>query len=109
MYTKKLIKLLIWGVLGFALGFALYVSQDGLKDGLGLPILAGWVVGGIPYGWQVSKRVVPTVVSTSLPITFILLAFRFVIAAFTGMFATPVEITRCIIYNIRENRETRGV
>ena len=107
MYTKKLVKLLILGAISFTVGVALYLSMAGQSADLSSALLFGWLFGSIPYGWKLSGRVVPTLISINLPIMFILFICRFLIAAVTGWIAMPIAIIRCTIGAIREKKDNR--
>lgn len=108
MYTKKLIKLLIWGAVGFLLGMGFCGAME-LGSEFGELIMCGWLLSSIPYGWNLSTRVVPTVIAFSLPIMFLLFAARVLIAAITGWIVMPISIINCIIHIVREKREIEGV
>lgn len=108
MYTKKLIKLLILGAISFAVGVALYLSMEGQSADLWSALLFGWFFGGIPYAWKLSGQVVPKLISTNLPLIFILFMFRFLIAAITGWIVMLIAIIRCANGAIREKKIAGG-
>lgn len=96
MSAKENIKKLIRkGIIGIAIGL-IVVSSLGdrtfLSYALGVACFTG-----VPYGWELSGRVITFGVVGSLPIMIIFYMLRLVVALLVGWIAYPIALIRAIL------------
>jgi len=97
MYKEKLRSLVIKGLLGFALGviFAFIRSPE---LGLGFALLIGLLFAGLPYGWQLSGKIVGDLfVIGNIGIMLIAFVLRAMLALITGLIAFPIVLVSTFI------------
>lgn len=97
MNTRKeeLKKLIIKGLIGVVVGVVLAISS-GDKDWWGV-LLFTIFFAGVPYGWQLSGKVITFGVVGSLPVMIIFYMLRLVVAMVTGWVAYPIALIRAIV------------
>ena len=97
MNTRKeeLKRLIIKGLIGVAVGVVLAISS-GDKDWWGVLLFAIFFA-GVPYGWQLSGKVITFGVVGSLPVMIIFYMLRLVVAMVTGWVAYPIALIRAIV------------
>lgn len=97
MNTRKeeLKKLIIKGLVGMAVGVAIGLSTGGGE--LWSVLLFIICFTGVPYGWQLSGKVITFGVVGSLPIMIIFYMLRLVLALLVGWIAYPIALIRAII------------
>jgi len=103
-YKEKLKKHIVLGIAGFVAGtlFALFRSPD---FGWGA-CLIGFFFAGVPYGWQLSKRVVSGIVVGHVGVMLIAFAIRVIIAIMIGWVAYPIALVYYIVKAKHENQTT---
>lgn len=96
MNTRKeeLKKLIIKGLIGVVVGVILATST-GDKEWWGVLLFAIFFA-GVPYGWQLSGKVITFGVVGSLPAMIIFYMLRLVVAMVTGWVAYPIALIRAI-------------
>lgn len=96
MNTRKeeLKKLIIKGLIGVVVGVILATSS-GDKEWWGVLLFAIFFA-GVPYGWQLSGKVITFGVVGSLPVMIIFYMLRLVVAMVTGWIAYPIALIRAI-------------
>ena len=97
MNTRKeeLKKLIIKGLIGVVVGVVLATST-GDREWWGVLIFAIFFA-GVPYGWQLSGKVITFGVVGSLPAMIIFYMLRLVVAMVTGWIAYPIALIRAIV------------
>lgn len=97
MNTRKeeLKKLIIKGLIGVVVGVVLATSS-GDKDWWGVLLFAIFFA-GVPYGWQLSGKVITFGVAGNLPVMIIFYVLRLVVAMVTGWVAYPIALIRAIV------------
>lgn len=109
MNTRKeeLKKLIIKGLIGVAVGVVLATS-NGDKDWWGVLLFAIFFA-GVPYGWQLSGKVITFGVVGSLPVMIIFYMLRLVVAMVTGWIAYPIALIRAAVrLRAPEEAEAQG-
>ena len=91
---EELKRLVIKGLLGVVLGIVLATSTG--DKGLWGILLFAVFFAGVPYGWQISGRIINFGVVGSLPVMFIFYMLRLVVAMVTGWVAYPIALIRTI-------------
>lgn len=96
MSAKENIKKLIRkGIIGIVIGLIVVSS---LSDRTFLSYVLGVVCfTGVPYGWELSGRVITFGVVGSLPIMIIFYMLRLVVALLVGWVAYPIALIRAIL------------
>ena len=97
MNTRKeeLKKLIIKGLIGVVVGVILATST-GDKEWWGVLLFAIFFA-GVPYGWQLSGKVITFGVVGSLPVMIIFYMLRLVVAMVTGWVAYPIALIRAVV------------
>lgn len=97
MNTRKeeLKKLIIKGLIGVVVGVILATST-GDKEWWGVLLFAIFFA-GVPYGWQLSGKVIIFGVVGSLPVMIIFYMLRLVVAMVTGWVAYPIALIRAVV------------
>lgn len=97
MNTRKeeLKKLIIKGLIGVVVGVVLATST-GDKEWWGVLLFAIFFA-GVPYGWQLSGKVITFGVAGSLPVMIIFYMLRLVVAMVTGWVAYPIALIRAVV------------
>ena len=97
MNTRKeeLKKLIIKGLIGVVVGVILATST-GDKEWWGVLLFAIFFA-GVPYGWQLSGKVIIFGVVGSLPVMIIFYMLRLVVAMVTGWIAYPIALIRAAV------------
>ncbi len=97
MNTRKeeLKKLIIKGLIGVVVGVILATST-GDKGWWGVLLFAIFFA-GVPYGWQLSGKVITFGVVGSLPVMIIFYMLRLVVAMVTGWVAYPIALIRAVV------------
>ena len=97
MNTRKeeLKKLIIKGLIGVVVGVILATSS-GNKEWWGV-LLFAFFFAGVPYGWQLSGKVITFGVVGSLPVIIIFYMLRLVVAMVTGWVAYPIALIRAVV------------
>lgn len=109
MNTRKeeLKKLIIKGLIGVVVGVILATST-GDKEWWGVLLFAIFFA-GVPYGWQLSGKVITFGVVGSLPVMIIFYMLRLVVAMVTGWVAYPIALTRAVVrLRAPEEAEAQG-
>lgn len=92
---EELKKLIIKGLIGVVVGVILATST-GDKEWWGVLLFAIFFA-GVPYGWQLSGKVITFGVVGSLPVMIIFYMLRLVVAMVTGWVAYPIALIRAIV------------
>lgn len=92
---EELKKLIIKGLIGVVVGVVLATST-GDREWWGVLIFAIFFA-GVPYGWQLSGKVITFGVVGSLPAMIIFYMLRLVVAMVTGWIAYPIALIRAIV------------
>lgn len=92
---EELKKLIIKGLIGVVVGVVLATST-GDREWWGILIFAIFFA-GVPYGWQLSGKVITFGVVGSLPVMIIFYMLRLVVAMVTGWIAYPIALIRAIV------------
>lgn len=104
MYNGELKKLIIKGVIGFALGFIFtlcYMPEAGALGYCGIGIFTA----GLPYGWELSGRIIGgKLVLGHIVIMLFAFVLRFVVAMLVGWVAYPIALVHCIV-KFRKNEK----
>lgn len=97
MNTRKeeLKKLIIKGLIGVVVGVILATSS-GDKEWWSVLLFAIFFA-GVPYGWQLSGKVITFGVAGSLPVMIIFYVLRLVVVMVTGWVAYPIALIRAIV------------
>lgn len=97
MNTRKeeLKKLIIKGLIGVVVGVIL-ATGSGDKEWWGALLFAIFFA-GVPYGWQLSGKVITFGVVGSLPVMIIFYMLRLVVAMVTGWVAYPIALIRAVV------------
>lgn len=97
MNTRKeeLKKLIIKGLIGVVAAVILATSS-GDKEWWGVLLFAIFFA-GVPYGWQLSGKVITFGVVGSLPVMIIFYMLRLVVAMVTGWVAYPIALIRAVV------------
>lgn len=102
MYKEVLRKLIIKGAIGFIGGFLFAICSSPEMGILGA-LMIGFLLAGVPYGWELSGRVVGGwMVIGHIAIMAIAFIIRGVIAVLTGWIAYPIAL---IYYGIKAKHE----
>ena len=97
MYKEELRKLIIKGVIGFAIGF-IFTFCTSPDFGFGGACIIGFFFAGLPYGWQLSGKVVGGwIVIGHIVIMLFAFALRLMIAIMTGWIAYPIALVYYIV------------
>ena len=107
MNTRKeeLKKLIIKGLIGVVVGVILATST-GDREWWGVLIFAIFFA-GVPYGWQLSGKVITFGVVGSLPVMIIFYMLRLVVAMVTGWIAYPIALIQAVV-RLRVPEETEA-
>ena len=100
-YKEKSKKLLIKGIIGFAIGFlfTLFTSPEFGFFGF---CAIGIFMAGLPYGWELSGRLIGSwFVVGHIAIMLIAFMLRFVIAMLSGWITYPIALT----YNLMKSQK----
>lgn len=92
---EELKKLIIKGLIGVVVGVVLATST-GDKEWWGVLLFAIFFA-GVPYGWQLSGKVITFGVVGSLPVMIIFYMLRLVVAMVTGWVAYPIALIRAVV------------
>lgn len=92
---EELKKLIIKGLIGVVVGVILATST-GDKEWWGVLLFAIFFA-GVPYGWQLSGKVITFGVVGSLPVMIIFYMLRLVVAMVTGWVAYPIALIRAVV------------
>lgn len=104
MYREELKKMLLKGLLGFVIGVVAAASMGPESGKVVGCLLLGLYFAGLPYGWQLSGKVIGGWVIGSVPIMAVAFAVRLIISVLVGCFAYPVALVYYIIQAMREAR-----
>lgn len=98
MNTRKeeLKKLIIKGLIGVVVGVVLATST-GDREWWGVLLFAIFFA-GVPYGWQLSGKVITFGVVGSLPVMIIFYMLRLVVAMVTGWIAYPIALIKAVAH-----------
>ena len=102
---EELKKLIIEGLIGVAVGVVLATST-GDREWWGVLIFAIFFA-GVPYGWQLSGKVITFGVVGSLPAMIIFYMLRLVVAMVTGWIAYPIALIQAVV-RLRVPEETEA-
>ena len=97
MYKDKLIKLIIKGVIGMVIGIllVLFTMPDA---GLTVLLTIGMFFAGLPYGWQLSGKVVGgLIVVGSAPVMIFAFMLRLFVSILVGWIAYPIALIYTIV------------
>lgn len=102
MYKEELRKLIIKGIIGFAIGF-IFTFCTSPDFGFFGACTIGFFLAGLPYGWQLSGRIFGEriIIGHILIMLFAFMA-RFIIAILTGWIAYPIALVYYIIKSHQE-------
>lgn len=107
VYQKRLKELLTKGLIGFGGGlFFVLVLMGEYKDDVAVGVMLSLLVfTGLPYGWELSGRVL-RVGNMIAPLIVILLLFflRFVVALYGGMFGYPIALIYNFVKMLQEKK-----
>lgn len=104
---EELKKLIIKGLIGVVVGVILATST-GDKEWWGVLLFAIFFA-GVPYGWQLSGKVITFGVVGSLPVMIIFYMLRLVVAMVTGWVAYPIALIRAVVrLRAPEEAEAQG-
>lgn len=107
VYQKRLKELLLKGLVGFGGGlFFVLVLMGEYGDNLAAGVFLSFLVfTGLPYGWELSGRVL-RVGNMIAPLIVILLLFflRFVVALYGGMFGYPIALIYNFVKMLQEKK-----
>ena len=95
MYQEQLRKLIMNGILGFVIGFifAFCRSLDqGIIFSIGFSLPVGIFFSCLPYGWQLSGKVIGGIIIGNPVIMIVAFCLRFIIAMLTGWIAYPIAL-----------------
>lgn len=92
---EELKKLIIKGLIGVVVGVIL-ATGSGDKEWWGALLFAIFFA-GVPYGWQLSGKVITFGVAGSLPVMIIFYMLRLVVAMVTGWVAYPIALIRAVV------------
>lgn len=90
------------GIIGMVIGLVIissFYDHTFLSYALGIACFTG-----VPYGWELSGRVITFGVVGSLPIMIIFYMMRLVVALLVGWIAYPIALIRAIL-RLREPEE----
>lgn len=93
---EELKKLIIKGLIGVVVGVVLATST-GDREWWGVLIFAIFFA-GVPYGWQLSGKVITFGVVGSLPVMIIFYMLRLVVAMVTGWIAYPIALIKAVAH-----------
>jgi len=93
-------------VVGIAWGIATQrTAGPGQHFDLGLVLLLGYLLAGLPWGWSTLTRITPAMFLTLSIIGWVIyFAVKFTLALFVGAFITPFKIYQ-VISGFRRARE----
>ena len=105
MYKERLRKLIIKGIIGFAIGFIFALSTSPEFGFFGFCAI-GLFMAGLPYGWELSGRIIGGwFVIGHIAIMLIAFMLRFVMAMLVGWIAYPIAL----VYYIIKSRQTANI
>ena len=97
MCKEELRKLILKGIIGFIIGF-IFAFTTSPDFGLGGACIIGFFLAGLPYGWQLSGRVVGGwMIIGHIGIMLIAFAIRLMIAIMVGWIAYPIALVYYIV------------
>jgi len=103
MYKEELRKLIIKGIIGFAIGFIFAFCTSPDFGFLGSCTI-GLFLAGLPYGWQISGKIVGGgMVIGHIGIMLIAFALRLALAIMTGWIAYPIAL---VYYFVKARNES---
>lgn len=102
---EELKKLIIKGLIGVVVGVVLATST-GDREWWGVLLFAIFFA-GVPYGWQLSGKVITFGVVGSLPVMIIFYMLRLVVAMVTGWIAYPIALIQAVV-RLRVPEETEA-
>lgn len=100
MYKEKLKELLIQGGIGIVIGFVLAlctISNAGI-----LSVLIGILFAGVPYGWQLSGKLLGFISLSSLYVTVCIFMLRIAISLMIGWIIYPIILIYTIVRMVME-------
>ena len=99
----ELKKLIIKGMIGFAIGFFIVNGQD--PDAFGQALLMGILFAGVPHGWFVARGIFGGLyVVGSLPVMVTAFVLRLIVALIIGWIVYPVALIRTIVNLSKETK-----
>jgi len=105
MYKEELRKLIIKGIIGFAIGFIFTLCTSPDFGFFGFCVI-GFFMAGLPYGWELSGRIIGGgFIIGHIAIMLIAFMLRFVVAMLVGWIAYPIAL----VYYIVKSRQTPTV
>lgn len=97
MYKEELKKLIVYGVIGFIIGF-IFTFSTSPEMGIKGACIMGIFFAGLPYGWKLSGKVVGGwIVVGNIAIMIITFALRALISMIIGWIAYPIALIYYII------------
>jgi len=103
MYQERVKALIKKGIIGFAIGA---VFMLGMGEDVGSIVLMGIFFTGLPYGWQLSGKVVGGWVAIGgLAFMFMALLARVLIAMLIGGIAYPIALIYNIVKAVQEKKQ----
>lgn len=100
MYKEKLKGLLIQGGIGIAVGFVLALST--ISNAGPLAIIIGILFAGVPYGWQLSGKMLGFISLSSLYVTVCIFMVRIVVSLLIGWIIYPIVLIYTIVRMVME-------
>ncbi len=103
----ELRKLIIKGMIGFAIGFFIVNGQD--PDAFGQALLMGLVFAGVPHGWKIARNILGGFYAVgSIPVIAIAFVLRLIISLFIGWIAYPIALIRTIVKLCTETKQSHN-
>lgn len=104
MYQEALRKLIIKGIIGFVIGFilALCISPE---FGFWGYCIIGFVMAGVPYGWELVGRVIGGFVVGHIAIMIVSFILRAAASMLIGWIAYPIALVYHIVMACRKSNE----
>ena len=104
-YQERLKELLIKGVIGFGIGLFVFFALMGEDvSELGMGLVFALIYSGLPYGWELSGRVIGFSVIGSIPVMVVFFIFRLAAALFVGVFGYPVVLIYNLVKMLQEKK-----
>ncbi len=101
----ELKKLIIKGIVGFAIGFFIVNGQD--PEAIREALLMGILFAGVPHGWLVARNILGGLyVVGSLPVMAIAFILRLIVALFIGWIVYPIALIKTIVKLSKEAKQS---
>lgn len=97
MYKEELKKLILYGIIGFVIGF-IFTSSTSPEMGFGGACVIGLFFAGLPYGWKISGYIIGGwIIVGNIAVMIIAFFIRVIVSLIIGWIAYPIAMIYYII------------